>query len=89
MARRTRSIMERQENGDTNPLIVQMIHMGRLIDHWYYRSDQWVDQPYFKPSEFLQPHVGPADQAIPGLYGDETFQIDEEMTAMMTRKHCK
>lgn len=78
---------ERQKNGDTNPLIVQMIHLGQLIDHWYYRSDQWVDQPYFKPSEFLQPFVGPADQANPGQYGDGSFEVDDEMTEIFRRNH--
>ena len=74
-------------NGDTNPQIVQMKLRGQPIPHWYYRSDQWVDQPYFKPSEFLQPFVGPTEQANPGLFGDDTYEIDHEMTDVFRRKH--
>lgn len=72
---------------DTHPVIVQMRHLGRLIDHWYYRSDQWVDQPYFKPSEFLQPYVGPVELANPGLYGKGTYIVDKELTDLIVGGH--
>ena len=75
------------EKGDTNPRIVQMKLRGQLIPHWYYRSKEWVDQPYYKPSEFLQPYVGPADQANPVLYGAGTFEVDDEMTNMCRVKY--
>jgi len=82
-----RVFKERRENGDTNPQIVQMVSGGVPIPHWYYRSDQWIEQPYFKPSEFIQPHVGPADQAMPFRYGEEDFIVDEEMTDLFKNKY--
>jgi len=77
-----RVFKERMKNGDTNPQIVQMKLRGQLIPHWYYRSDQWVEQPYLKISDFLQPFVGPADEAMPFLYGEGSYVVDEEMTAL-------
>jgi len=66
---------------DTNSLIVQMKLRGeKLLDHWYYRSDQWVDQPYFAASILLQPYVGPASRAMKVLYGDGTYVIDKQAT---------
>lgn len=61
---------------DTNPTIVQMILRGELVDHWYYRSEEFIDQPYFLPAHFLQPYRGPANVANPGLYGPETYVVD-------------
>ncbi len=65
---------------DTNPVIAQMILRGEQIPHWYYRSDQWIDQPYFAISNGMQPYVGPADKAPKFMYGAGTFVIDEEST---------
>jgi hypothetical protein len=66
---------------DTNPRIVQMIHHGTPLDHWYYRSDQWIDQPYLMEGLFIQPHVGPANMANRTLYRKEgTYREDEEAT---------
>lgn len=79
VARRT--FAERSET-DTNPVIVQMVLQGRPIPHWYYRSDEWVDQPYYKPSEFVQPYVGPVNEAMAFLYGEGTYVVDEEMTSL-------
>ena len=70
---------------DTHPMIVQMIHLGKPIPHWYYRSDQWIDQPYYKPSEFLQPYVGPIEFANPGSYGKGTYVPDKEITDFIDR----
>ena len=75
--------------GDTNPQIVQMKLRGQLIPHWYYRSKQWVDQPYFIPLIFLQPYVGPAGQANPGQYGEGTFEVDEEITNLFREQYGK
>lgn len=66
---------------DTNPTIVQMILRGKNpIDHWYYRSNEWVDQPYLAMGIALQPYVGPSDKAPRILYGEGTFMKDDEMT---------
>ena len=64
---------------DTNPKIVRMIFRGNPINHWYYRSDQWIDQPYFFGSVFIQPCIGPPEQACPVLYGEGTYETDEEI----------
>lgn len=65
---------------DTNPTIVQMKLRGSLLDHWYYRSKEWIDQPYFAAAIFLQPYVGPTTRAMRTLYGEETFIVDEQAT---------
>ena len=70
---------------DTHPVLVQMIHLGELVPHWYYRSDEWIDQPYYSPAMFLQPYRGPANLANPGLYGPGKFIIDEKYT-ILTKK---
>ncbi len=71
---------------DTNPMIVQMIIFGALQDHWYYRSDQWVDQPYSLPAMFTQPYRGDPQFAYPWLYGEGTFQRDDELTELMVEE---
>lgn len=75
--------------GDTDPMIVQMIHLGELIPHWYYRSVQWIDQPYFFPFSFLQPYVGPTNLAISSLYGPDTYIISHEDTIRARRLYCQ
>jgi len=40
---------------DTNPMIVQMIHHDKPVNHHYYRSDQWIDQPYKKSPDYAPP----------------------------------
>ena len=57
-----------------------MILHGKLVPHWYYRSNEWIDQPYFNPSVFLQPYIGPPEKALSILYGRNTFRVDEEAT---------
>ena len=79
-----RTFIKRQKV-DTNPTIVQMIHQHRLVPHWYYRSEQFIDQPYFIPGQFLQPYRGPAFLANPGLYGPGTYIIDKELTKLTKR----
>ena len=81
-----RVFRERQIEDDTNPKIVQMILNGKLIEHWYYRSDQWIEQPYLKMSEFLQPYIGPVDGAMPFLYGNGTYVIDEDATEIFSKR---
>lgn len=72
---------------DTNPVIVQMIYCGKLIDHWYYRSDQWIDQPYFKESIFLQPYVGPVSETNQGIYKNGKYFIDKELTEIVAKRN--
>lgn len=82
----------RRWNLDTNPRIVQMVHQGIPIDHWYYRSNEWISQPYAWPEMFIQPYVGSTTDigAIKYsersyLYGDEerllTEMLIEELSA--------
>ena len=81
-----RVFQERQKKGDTNPQIVQMKLRGKLIDLWYYRSDQWIEQPYFGKDIFLQPYIGPAEEAMSFLYGDGTYVVDKEMTEFFSKR---
>jgi len=79
-----KNVYRQRKDIDTNPMIVQMINMDRPIPHWYYRSDQWIDQPYYQPSTYLQPYVGPTDQAEPYLFGEGTYQLDKDLMDFMT-----
>ena len=64
---------------DTNPAIVKMVLLGELINHWYYRSDHWIDQPYFAVNLGLEPYVGPTNKAPKFFYGEGKFIIDQEV----------
>lgn len=64
---------------DTNPQIVQMRVRGVLIEHWYYRSDDWIDQPFAAPLQHLQPYRGEAQYAFPGIYGEGTYEVDQNL----------
>ena len=65
---------------DTNPAIVQMVLLGELISHWYYRSDQWIDQPYFSINLGMEPYIGPVDQAPKIFYDKDKFIVNEAAT---------
>ncbi len=80
---------QRRCKEDTNPRVVQMILRGEKIPHFYYRSEEWVDQPYYDPRAFITPYVGPAKLATPGLYDSGTYVVDREMTEMLRRRYCK
>lgn len=82
-----RVFRERRKKGDTDPKIVQMKSHGELIDHWYYRSKQWIEQPYLKLSEFIQPYIGPADKAPLSFYGDGSYEVDETITQAFRKKY--
>jgi hypothetical protein len=71
---------------DTDPTIVQMILYGTEISHWYYRSKEWIDQPYFIPQQILPPYCGPADIADPNLYGEGTFIVDDMSTRFIRKE---
>ncbi|MGV8162723.1 MAG: hypothetical protein ACP5N2_05335 [Candidatus Nanoarchaeia archaeon] len=66
---------------DTNPLIVKMIlttDIFKEIDHWYYRSDQWIEQPFLIPKDNIPYHIGPIDSADKRCY-----TLFEEYTELM------
>lgn len=63
---------------DTNPRIVQMIHQGQRIDHWYYRSNEWISQPYAWPKIFMQPYVGSANELGAVRYGEKSYFYGED-----------
>jgi hypothetical protein len=67
---------------DTNPKIVQMVLYGQPVPHYYYRSDEFIDQPFFHETQFLEPYVGPTNEANPILYGDGTYIENETMTSL-------
>ncbi len=64
---------------DANPRIVQMQINGALVDHWYYRSDNWIDQP-FSHSSGLVAYVGEAEGDVPEELGEGTYLVDKEST---------
>ncbi len=57
-----------------------MLNQGLPIDHWYYRSDDWIDQPYQHPGRLFA-FVGPTSGDVPTQLGPETFRIDRESTS--------
>lgn len=63
---------------DTNPRIVQMVLQGKPIDHWYYRSDQWISQPFVAPDIFMQSYVGPTDTLEAIKYGERSYLYGDE-----------
>jgi len=67
---------------DTNPVIARMLVDGKPVDHWYYRSDEWIDQPYDLTMVFGFPaYVGPADnRQIQYIYNKRTFVVETEHT---------
>lgn len=69
---------------DTNQQIVQMILCGEPIPHWYYRSDQWIDQPYFI-SPLVQPYVGPTDGMVPPAYWEGRYNVEENFTEVLSQ----
>ena len=63
---------------DTNPTIVRMLHNGKPIDHWYYRSDQWIDQPFHFPQLGMFAYVGAPTSATKVIYSKENYIVDQE-----------
>jgi hypothetical protein len=73
------TFLERRER-DTNPKIVKMLVNGKPISHWYYRSEEWIDQPYYMGRFLVQPYVGPANGlGALVLYQEDMFVEDESM----------
>lgn len=65
---------------DTHPSIVQMVIDNKRIPHWYYRSDQWISQPYDISSYHLLPYIGSVEKAPAEMYGVGTYAIDDRAT---------
>ena len=72
---------------DTNQMIVQMIVRGNKIPHWYYRSNEWVEQPYSLKEEFVDSFVGPApakdDQLAEIMYSIQNYEIAKDLTDLI------
>ena len=68
-----KSYKERHEK-DKSPLIAQMgikVPEGvKFIPHYYYRSDNWIEQRFLLPGDNLNAYVGPAKEADPIFYGN-------------------
>ena len=77
-----KTLIERRSQ-DTKPVIVRMVLRGDLIDHWYYMSEQWIDQPYFIPHINLQPYVGPAREAPVEFYGIGTYLVEDRTNQLI------
>ncbi len=54
--------------------------MPSFFQHWYFRSDQMIVQPYEDLSVGILHYVGPPDMAPPNLYGKNTYEINELIT---------
>ena len=65
---------------DTDPFIVKMIFAGKEVPHWYYRSNEWIDQPFYSLGRYLLPYVGPVEEGDPYLYGEGTYIIERSAT---------
>jgi hypothetical protein len=76
-------IYSKRKDIDTNSRIVRMVIDGKLVDHWYFRSDQWIEQPFYSPKKCLLPYRGAAADADPSLYGEGTYQTDEKMNQVI------
>lgn len=77
---RAERIFQLRHKTDTNPKIVQMILRGERIPHWYYRSDEWIDQPYFAMSIAMQPYVESTNKAPIWYKKEGNFMVDDEAT---------
>lgn len=73
-----KTFMERRLQ-DAKPVIVRMVLRGHEIKHWYYKSEQWIDQPYSIHAMGLQPYVGPASGAPAEFYGPGTFFVEDNL----------
>ena len=63
---------------DTNPRIVQMVHQGEPIEHYFYVSDDYISQPYLWPELFIQPFVGKTDEIEANRYNEKRYLYGEE-----------
>jgi hypothetical protein len=69
---------------DKNPVIVQMvIDDFVIIPHWYYRSDDWIEQQFLYPWDSIFPYVGPVSLADKRCYN--SFKIYEELMSILPR----
>ena len=69
---------------DTDQMIVQMIVRGNKVPHWYYRSNEWVEQPYALREQFVDPFIGSPldkdDQLAEIMYSIKDYDVAEDIT---------
>ena len=71
---------------DTNPLIVQAFIGGVEKPYYYYRSDEWVDQPLFHEQDpCFTPYVGPAESAPVEVYGVDKFKKADSIMFLLKK----
>lgn len=65
---------------DTNPLICHMFYQNctETFPHWYYRSDQYINQPEDFSFFGITPFVGHPSKAPEEVYGKNKFQVDQK-----------
>ena len=69
-----------------DPHIVQMVVDGEPIEHFYYRSEKWIEQPFTLQSEGIKPFSGPTDGPIHKQYQEGTYRVDEAKSKQALRE---
>lgn len=59
---------------DKNRKIVQMVSRGTAMSHYYFRSDQWIEQPYAFPDQHIDAYCGPP---IGDIRADALYSIED------------
>lgn len=77
-------VFAKRAGKDSNPMIARVVRGGERIGHWYYRSDEWIYQPFFAMS-LVMPYEGPARLAKIAQYGEGRYERDEEATEYAMR----
>lgn len=67
---------------DTSAQIVEVLSSGHPQNHWYYRSDQWIEQPFLLLSIFMQPYVGRFEDCLflSTIYSSDRYRVDLDLT---------
>lgn len=65
---------------DHNPCIAQMLRHGGVLTFYYYRSDEWINQPIDLSDMGISAYTGPLEKAPVALYGPGTYIVDEGIT---------
>ncbi len=64
----------------TDPSIAEITIPGKPTPLYYYRSNEWISQPFDIPSLGITSYSGPIDSAPPEMYGPGTFTINYSIT---------
>jgi len=68
---------------DTQAQIVQMIVRNIARTHWYYKSAEWIEQPYLIKDLLVAPFTGPVQEChLYMLYGQGTYRPSEAATRL-------